>query len=443
MSDQETKPLEGSTVAAPVESTEAAPAPVAEAATKNEQTDAMAVDEKPAATTQEANAKTDDDKSAAAPTETNDNQTNEISVLNPPKNMLRIKRDLIAQDGKTKANKFDPSVMEETSDPVLIRSQVHFYFSDVNLASDKFMREQTGGTENKAIPLATITSFKRMRRFQPHSAVITALKESNFVVIEGEEGKETIRRQKAWDPSKITKLEERSVYVKGFGNEIPSTQFDIEAFFTQYGEIHSVRLRRGEDGGFKGSVFVEWADQETAEKFMALDPKPTWKEHDLLILWKADYTQQKNQAIKEGRIQPKNNHGKPFHRGRGRGGFRGTQREGADSNDWKKRRDEDQKRGFGGDRRDSRDQRGRGRGRGRGGRGRGDHRGGRGRDQAEEPQEKKEPVKATNENGELPAPKINISSDAATANGKRARDDDAQDRPTKKVDTKEAAPETS
>ncbi|KAK8080620.1 hypothetical protein PG997_008438 [Apiospora hydei] len=423
MSDQDTKPLEASTAAAPVESTEAAPAPAAEPAVNAEETSAMDEDVKPAAT------------------EANGDKTSVVSVLNPPKNMLRVKRDLGAQDGKTKANKFDPTVMEETSDPVQIRSQVHFYFSDSNLASDKFMREQTGGAENKAIPLATITSFKRMRRFQPPSAVITALKESNFIVIEGEEGKETIRRQKAWDPTKTAKTEERSVYVKGFGNEIPSTQFDIEAFFTQYGEIHSVRLRRGDDGGFKGSVFVEWADQETAEKFMALDPKPTWKEHDLLIMWKAEYTKQKNDAIREGKIQPKNNHGKPFQRGRGRGGFRGNQREGADSNDWKKRRDEDQKRGFGGDRRDSRDQRGRGRGRGRGGRGRGDHRGGRGRDQAEEQQEKKEPVKATNENGELPAPKINIGGDA---NGKRARDDGAEnDRPAKKVDTKEAAAETS
>ncbi|KAK7958245.1 La protein-like protein [Apiospora saccharicola] len=423
MSDQDTMPLEASTAAAPVESTESAPAPAAE----------------PASLTEDTSMKTEEDKSA---TDANESKTNEVSVLNPPKNMLRVKRDVGAQDSNTKANKFDPTVLKETSDPVQIRSQVHFYFSDSNLSSDKFMREQTGGTENKAIPLTTITSFKRMRRFQPQSAVITALKESNFIVIEGEEGNETIRRQKAWDPTKTTKLEERSVYVKGFGNEIPSTQFDIEAFFTQYGEIHSVRLRRGDDGGFKGSVFVEWADQETAEKFMALDPKPTWKEHDLLIMWKAEYTRQKNEAIRDGKIQPKNNHGKPFHRGRGRGGFRGTQREGTDSNDWKKRRDEDQKRGFGGDRRDSRDQRGRGRGRGRGGRGRGDHRGDRGRDQVEQPQEKKEPVKATNENGELPAPKINIGS--ADANGKRARDDGAEtDRPAKKVDTKEGAAETS
>ncbi|KAK8090872.1 La domain-containing protein [Apiospora phragmitis] len=435
MSDQDTKPLEASTVAAPVESTEAAPA--TEPVVVSEEASVKAENDKPATTTEEAGAKTEDDKPVA---ETNGNKTSEVSVLNPPKNMLRVKRDFGAQDGNTKANKFDPTVLEETSDPVLIRSQVHFYFSDSNLASDKFMREQTGGTENKAIPLTTITSFKRMRRFQPQSAVITALKESNFIVIEGEEGKETIRRQKAWDPTKATKLEERSIYVKGFGNEIPSTQFDIEAFFTQYGEIHSVRLRRGDDGGFKGSVFVEWADQETAEKFMALDPKPTWKEHDLLIMWKAEYTKQKNDAIREGKIQPKNNHGKPFHRGRGRGGFRGTQRDGADANDWKKRRDVDQKRGFA-ERRDSHDQRGRGRGRGRGGRGRGDHRGGRGRDQAEEQSEKKESAKATNENGELPAPKINIGADT---NGKRARDDDAEkDRPAKKVDTKESAAETS
>lgn len=105
MSDQDTKPLEASTVAAPVESTEAAPAPAAE----------------PAATTEDASTKTEEDKSA---TDTNESKPTEVSVLNPPKNMLRVKREQGAQDSNTKANKFDPTVLKETSDPVQVRSQV-------------------------------------------------------------------------------------------------------------------------------------------------------------------------------------------------------------------------------------------------------------------------------------------------------------------------------
>lgn len=120
MSDQDTKPLEGSAVAAPVESTEAAPAPVAEDVAMTEETNVQVEDAKPEATAEEASASTQGDKTA----ETNDNETREISVLNPPKNMLRIQRDLVEQDGKNKANKFDPTVLEESSDPVQIRSQV-------------------------------------------------------------------------------------------------------------------------------------------------------------------------------------------------------------------------------------------------------------------------------------------------------------------------------
>lgn len=233
-----------------------------------------------------------------------------------------------------------------------------------------------------------------MKRFQPMSAIIAALKESKFLKVSGPEGEEGVSRVVPYDPKDtVTERERertsRSVYAKGFGDEEPSTQFDIEAFFTPYGPTTSIRLRRTEDKLFKGSVFVEFQDVETYERFLAVDPKPLWKgEHVLMIQPKQDYIDRKNEDIQEGRIEPKNSNytqgfgggrGRGRGRGRGQGGDRGGDRGGnrggfrdrndrdrgdRDPNDWKKRREEDRANGFKDDRKG-----GRGRGRGRGGRG--------------------------------------------------------------------------
>lgn len=339
-----------------------------------------------------------------------------------PLNMLKVRRPEKHQPGKNHS-KFDVSNLPETSDPDLIRRQIHFYFSDSNLPTDKFLSDLTGLAENKPVPLKTLTSFKRMRRFQPYSAVVAALKESKEIEVAGDEGSETVRRKKAYDPSNSrTKIDERSVYVKGFGEETQSTQFDVEAFFSQFGETNSVRLRRGDDHGFKGSAFVEFADQETADKFIALDPKPKWKEHDLLILRKLEYVQQKNEDIKSGKLEPSDS------RRRGRGNFRGGRggrRDGGEN--WNDRRDRDQRNGH-------RDHRGRG-GRGRGGRG-------RGRDGGSGSRDENKP--AVQNDGR---PRINTSGDKpaeANTGEKRARNDEAGEAPpAKKVDTKEAPAETS
>lgn len=209
-----------------------------------------------------------------------------------------------------------------------------------------------------------------MQRFQPYTAVIDALKSSPVLVLEGEEGSETIKRKTAYDPEVRDNKTPRSVYVKGFGAEEPTSQFDIEAFFTNYGPTRSVRLRRhesGEDAGlFKGSAFCEFQNEETAENFLkaVAEKKPTWKGEDSLkIMSKAAYIDEKNQLIKDGKMQP-NEAKERFFAGRS---YRpGARREGdRNEQDWRKRRDNDQKDGFRSNGRGN----GRGRGRGRGGRG--------------------------------------------------------------------------
>ncbi|KAI3329432.1 hypothetical protein HD806DRAFT_530824 [Xylariaceae sp. AK1471] len=364
------------------------------------------------------------------------------SINRPPPGMLRVSGPRASQ----KFVKSDPASLEETDDPREIRKQVEFYFGDSNLPEDKFLWDKVGGGENKPVPLSLICNFSRMRRFKPYEIIVKALKASNFFVIDGPEGEETIRRKNAVDTEKRNKREERSIYVKGFGDETSSTQFDIEAFFAQYGQFDSVRLRRVTDTPekvFKGSVFVEWSDKETADKFMALNPEPQWKGHPLLILWKLDYMKQKATAIREGKISASapRKFGRGNHRG-GRGNFRGNDR-GADKGDWKKRREQDQQNGFN-ERRDN--NRGRGRGRGRGnfrGRGGRDNQGDRSQDASAKP---------ANDG----RPKIHVSKEGAKileeakaqsgeTNGKRARDDDtsAGQPPAKKANTKEGATETT
>ncbi|KAL7629488.1 hypothetical protein AAE478_001008 [Parahypoxylon ruwenzoriense] len=372
---------------------------------------------------------------------------NAISINNPPEGMLKVNRQ-----GCDTRQRSDASVLAESDDPKAIRKQVEFYFSDSNLPEDDFLWNKVDGTNNKPVPLSLICNFSRMRRFKPYSAVVKALKDSKFLVLEGAEDEEMIRRKFPYKPieDKRVQVDERSTYTKGFGEEQASTQFDIEAFFAQFGEFNSVRLRRVDniDKTFKGSVFVEWADKETAEKFIALDPKPTWNSYPLMIMWKRDYMKQKTQAIRDGKIemsgswnryerpQRGNRGGRP---GRGRGNHRGS-----DANDWKKRREEDQRTGFN-DRRGGRGQRGRGRGRG-GPRGQGGDRAKNANDSIKEEngsdsRDVGRPTIHTSKQGEkiLKEKRADGNPEAQTG-GKRARDEDVASGapPAKKVDSKDA-----
>ncbi|EAW07573.1 tRNA maturation protein LHP1 [Aspergillus clavatus NRRL 1] len=253
--------------------------------------------------------------------------------------------------------KFDPSTQEVTDNPDEIRKQVEFYFSDSNLPMDKFLLSKVGGSSNRAVPLELLHSFKRMRRFQPFSAIVEALKTSEAVELTDND---TCVRRKVPLPESVTenanpsvaklfedKAMSRSIYAKGFGEETPTTQLDIEAFFAPHGPTNAIRLRRTHDRIFKGSVFVEFASEEKQKEFLALDPKPQWKGQDLLIKSKKDYCEEKVRDIEAGRIKPSRGRGGFRARGRGGRGGRGRGGRGGDNRDWRERRADDQKKGFG------------------------------------------------------------------------------------------------
>ncbi|KAE9363639.1 hypothetical protein N431DRAFT_389686 [Stipitochalara longipes BDJ] len=374
--------------------------------------------------------------------------------------VLKTSAKIYETDARKNYSKYDPAVLPTTDDPSKIRAQVEFYFSDANLPTDSHLWQLTDGESNLPVSIKQICEFGRMRRFQPVSAVVAALRESNFLEISGPEGQETVNRKKGYSATAVRpSADPRSVYVKGFGDEDPSSQFDIEAFFAQFGPTNAVRLRRTPEKLFKGSVFVEFADEETAQNFLALDPKPLWKgKYPLKIQSKKDYTDEKLQDIKDGKIEPaetwgprgrgggyrgNNNRGRGHRNdsgGRGRGDSRGDR----DPDDWKKRREEDRANGFKdnhhnrdrGHQRDG-DRKGRGRGRGRDEGGRRNNNRNREREDHDEKNEKKRARE--NDDEQKPIKKVDgKSEELQAANGrKHAREDDNTDQtPAKKVDSK-------
>ncbi|EXJ69509.1 lupus La protein [Cladophialophora psammophila CBS 110553] len=366
--------------------------------------------------------------------------------------------------------KSDLTTLEVTDDPVAIRKQVEFYFSDSNLPKDKFLFEQTGGVANKPVDLREIHKFKRMRRFQPFEAIVEALRDSKTLELTDDDTH--VRRKEPLPENFFEALPQaadpRTVYVKGFGEESSSTQFDIEAFFDPYGPTRAVRLRRNNEKFFKGSVFVEFDTEELAQSFLALEPKPKFNGNDLLIMSKTEYTSKKTADLKAGKITSNNKYERGGRRDRHnhRGGRDGGKRKrDEDTRDWRTRRDEDQKRGFRDDKR-------------RGDRGGRDNRGDRtkgpetddrgipmvkstavkndsGREEAlakakaaVEAENKKEQkavddVESTKLDGDADASSVQADT-KAPAGKKRAREDDGDEadaeRETKKVDVKSEAP---
>ncbi|KAF2849781.1 hypothetical protein T440DRAFT_426410 [Plenodomus tracheiphilus IPT5] len=275
--------------------------------------------------------------------------------------------------------------LPESDDPAEIRAQVEFYFSSQNLATDEHLFMELDGPNNRPVSIDHVCSFKRMRRFKPYSAVVSALRDSkDLIVVDDKPGSESIKRKEPLvvpakdgdekNPPTTEQLFYRlkngssnnmatSAYVKGFGDGEEVGQIALEQFFRPYGSV-MVRKRREDDGTWKGSVFVEFDTEESQQQFLALDPKPKFNDNELTIMGKKEYVEMK---CKEKGIKPdwelteeEKREKRNKYREENGGNFRGNSRGGG--------------RGRGGPR-----------GGGRGGRGRDGGRGGRDRNRSRSP----------------------------------------------------------
>lgn len=234
--------------------------------------------------------------------------------------------------------------------------KVEFYFSTQNLTTDEHMFHELGGPENRPVSIKHISEFKRMRHFRPYSAVVDALRDSNDLIVVDDGvhdglGREAVKRKEPLvvpledgvDSTTLSTTDlfyrlkrssrnklETCIYVKDFGNLDEAGQLAIEQFFRPYGSI-LVRKRRDDRGSWKGSVFVEFDSEDSQKQFLALDPKPKFKDNELTIMSKKDYIIKK---CEEKGIEPDWDHDKGGKKGgnraidRHREGERGGRRGG-------------------------------------------------------------------------------------------------------------------
>jgi len=174
-----------------------------------------------------------------------------------------------------------------------ITRQIEYYFGDVNMVRDKFLRIETQKEEGW-IPLSILTTFKRLQSLTTdHNIIMNALKRSFSGLLQLDEKENKIRR----DPSKPIPasqaeleqlLRNRTVYVKGFPKNSPSQikLDDLLIFFEKYGATDNIQMQRNfKTKEFNGCVFVVFPTDEEAKHFVSLSKQtPPIKYNDQSIL---------------------------------------------------------------------------------------------------------------------------------------------------------------
>ncbi|QLQ80790.1 hypothetical protein HG537_0E01450 [Torulaspora globosa] len=151
--------------------------------------------------------------------------------------------------------------------------QVEFYFSEFNLPYDKFLR-MTVAKNDGWVPITTIASFNRMKKFRPVDKVVECLRESK--VLEVSDDGENVKRIEPLDfeGAKNARLEQnkRTLAVINFPHEnvddMTVLQENLEKFFNGLSEVNQVRLRRDHKKKFNGTVIVEFKTLPQCEEFL-------------------------------------------------------------------------------------------------------------------------------------------------------------------------------
>ncbi|KAG6461775.1 hypothetical protein O3G_MSEX012853 [Manduca sexta] len=193
------------------------------------------------------------------------------------------------------------NVEEESELESAIIRQVEYYFGDLNLPRDKFLREQVK-LDDGWVPIEVLTTFNRLKKLSKDVEVIAnALHKSTSGLLEISEDNKKIRRSAEFPVPEMNEerrkdLLDRTIYAKGFDKN--ATLDDLLKYFKDYNAVENVVMRRYLDKSkkrlFKGSIFVTFKNREEAEKFINIKGLK-YNDTELIVEWQGDYLKQKQE----------------------------------------------------------------------------------------------------------------------------------------------------
>ncbi|ETE70748.1 La-related protein 7 [Ophiophagus hannah] len=144
-----------------------------------------------------------------------------------------------------------------------IAKQVDFWFGDVNLHKDKFLREQIEKSRDGYVDISLLISFNKMKKLTTDRKLIARAVKSSSVVELDLEGIRIRRRQPLGDEPKD--VDSRTVYVELLPKNVNHSW--IERVFGKCGNVVYVSIPRYKTSKDpKGFAFVEFETKEQAEK---------------------------------------------------------------------------------------------------------------------------------------------------------------------------------
>ncbi|XP_050685458.1 la protein homolog [Leptidea sinapis] len=190
--------------------------------------------------------------------------------------------------------------------------QVEYYFGDVNLPRDKFLKEQIN-LDDGWVPLDIMIKFNRLAKLTLDTDVIAnALSKSTSGLLEISEDNNKVRRNPElpipeMNEERRKELSSRTIYAKGFPKD--AVLDDILTFFKKFNDVENIIMRRYQDRqtkkkNFKGSVFVTFKTKEQAQKLIEEKDSLKYNDTQLIILWQEEYVNKKQEeylAMKENK----------------------------------------------------------------------------------------------------------------------------------------------
>ncbi|XP_077134988.1 la-related protein 7 [Ranitomeya variabilis] len=186
--------------------------------------------------------------------------------MDTPRNEL--KEDESAETRKDREKKKRSRVKQLLAD---IAKQVDFWFGDVNLHKDRFLREQIEKSRDGYIDLSLLASFNKMKKLTTDPKLIArALKNSSVVEINLDSTK--IRRRLPLG-EKPQDVDARTVYAELLPKNV--THSWIERVFGKCGTVVYISIPKYKTtGDTKGFAFIEFETPEQAAKAIELLNNP-------------------------------------------------------------------------------------------------------------------------------------------------------------------------